>query len=243
MENKFKVEDRVKCIKTSSVFFGKIGTIQIDDRSGIPYRVKYGSGEYEFDWHREDDITLAEKEEYKVGDVVRLVSKRPDNWNFAGEMDEFLGTVQRIRRIKFEPGKNRNQVWFVDVKTNGWVFFDDSIECIVDPETIPEAVQVNLIEEEREELKKTSNEFDNLGGIIEKSIVDNVIPLVEKRIIDNLGDLTKRVTTVAVKVNDEEIKETVLQAHKQFKNVLTLINNKIPVMLVGAAGSGKTRNM
>jgi len=43
------------------------------------------------------DIT--ERDAYKAGDIVVLVSKRPIGWNFNGEMDEFLGRVVKLTGI------------------------------------------------------------------------------------------------------------------------------------------------
>ena len=49
------------------------------------------------------DIT--ERDAYKAGDIVVLVSKRPIGWNFNGEMDEFLGRVVKltsVRKVRIE---------------------------------------------------------------------------------------------------------------------------------------------
>jgi hypothetical protein len=39
------------------------------------------------------------KQNYKVGDTVKLVSKRPSTWNAKGLMDKFLGQVVKIKSI------------------------------------------------------------------------------------------------------------------------------------------------
>jgi len=42
---------------------------------------------------------IKERDTYKVGDIVVLTSKRPNTWNYDGEMDEFLGRVVKLTYI------------------------------------------------------------------------------------------------------------------------------------------------
>ena len=39
------------------------------------------------------------RDTYKAGDIVVLVSKRPNTWNYDGEMDEFLGKTVKLTYI------------------------------------------------------------------------------------------------------------------------------------------------
>jgi len=74
-----------------------------------------------------------DKPEYKVGDKVRLVSKRPAGWNFAGKMDSYLGKEVIITGID----TSFSFFWFDG--SSGWVFSLRDIECKVDaPEDKPE---------------------------------------------------------------------------------------------------------
>jgi MoxR-like ATPase len=75
---------------------------------------------------------------------------------------------------------------------------------------------------------------------LEDTIIDKVIPLFKKRVQKDYKDIFQDITTVVIKLDDKEIKRTSMQAHEQFKNVLTLVANNIPAMLTGGAGSGKT---
>lgn len=74
---------------------------------------------------------------------------------------------------------------------------------------------------------------------LEQEIADKVIPYVKRKVNKELKDLYKNVVEVTVKKDDVEISQTMV-VHEKFKNLLLLINNNIPVMLTGSAGSGKT---
>ena len=63
---------------------------------------------------------IKERDTYKAGDIVVLVSKRPIGWNYNGEMDEFLGRVVKLTGI----GKIR--IEFVGSKI--WGFKPSDIE-------------------------------------------------------------------------------------------------------------------
>ena len=43
---------------------------------------------------------IEERDTYKEGDIVVLVSERPNTWNFMGRMDEFLGRVVKLTYIE-----------------------------------------------------------------------------------------------------------------------------------------------
>ena len=63
---------------------------------------------------------IKERDAYKVGDIVVLVSKRPMGWNFEGHMDEFLGRVVKIA------GVGKIHIDFVGIST--WAFSPSDIE-------------------------------------------------------------------------------------------------------------------
>ena len=65
-------------------------------------------------------MLLNMKEEYKVGDWVKLVSERPDEWNQDGLMDKYLGKVVQVTDIL----GNR----LVFDKMDGWGFSVNDIE-------------------------------------------------------------------------------------------------------------------
>lgn len=96
------------------------------------------------------------------------------------------------------------------------------------------------------EIENENNEKENkkIMGIetksLEEAICEGVMPFLKKKMEKEYKDLCKGVTTVVVKLDEEEIKKTTVQTHEQFKNVLTLVSNKIPAMLTGPAGSGKS---
>ena len=43
---------------------------------------------------------IEERDTYKEGDIVVLVSERPNTWNFMGGMDEFLGRIVTITSVE-----------------------------------------------------------------------------------------------------------------------------------------------
>lgn len=75
---------------------------------------------------------------------------------------------------------------------------------------------------------------------LEEVIANKAMPFVREKINEQFNDILKGITTISVKKPDETIKEITEITHNKFKEVLTLVNNNIPVMLTGGAGSGKT---
>ena len=238
---KYKIGDRIKCN-------GRVHSF-LEDKKGIVLFVSNDAYAVEFDFYHSAFHSCAgfckekrgywvtEKEidglmpKYKVGDIVKIRDDLEEGKDYGkheiycnNRMAELKGTLKKIKAI--------DEDYFYLEGSSGWIWVEEMFDNVVSP-------VVEIIEKEKEVEKEMAKRID-LGETIEKAIVESVIPIVEKRIMENVEDITKRVTTIAVTVNDDEIKETVTQAHKQFKNVLTLINNKIPVMLVGSAGSGKT---
>lgn len=74
--------------------------------------------------------------EYKVGDTVKLVSKRPGTWNSKGDMDRFLGSVQKIKEI------SDFSVKFEDPHTQAWAFSFSCINSIVTSSSYPKVMWV-----------------------------------------------------------------------------------------------------
>jgi len=54
--------------------------------------------------------------EFKVGDKVKLINRRPDYWNREGKMDHFLNSTQIISYV----ADNDKRVCFE--KDEGWSF-------------------------------------------------------------------------------------------------------------------------
>ena len=55
---------------------------------------------------------IEERDAYKVGDIVVLVSKRPDTWNYEGEMNEFLGKTVKLTYVgKISINFDGSKVW------------------------------------------------------------------------------------------------------------------------------------
>lgn len=56
---------------------------------------------------------------------VKLVSKRPTHWNKKGEMDKYLGTIQKIYHVH-----ENGRVEFFNV--DKWRFEINDIECVIE---------------------------------------------------------------------------------------------------------------
>ena len=57
---------------------------------------------------------MQEKVKFKVGDRIKMPSKRPDRWDPEGKMDKYLSTIQTINQISGE--------WFNFKGSGGWSF-------------------------------------------------------------------------------------------------------------------------
>lgn len=85
-------------------------------------------------------------------------------------------------------------------------------------------------------MKKEIVNEDNLSDVL----VNKIYPTVRTKIMKEIGKITPNIITVALKKDDITVKETTDIMHKEFENILALVSNKIPVMLTGGAGSGKS---
>lgn len=70
------------------------------------------------------------------------------------------------------------------------------------------------------------------------------MPEIKERVLKEVDDLTKTVRksikTINIVQADGTKKEETSIVHEKFEEILTLVNNNIPVMLTGGAGSGKS---
>lgn len=66
----------------------------------------------------------------KIGDIVKLVSERPDGWNNYGEMDRFLDSIQTISNVC---GTN-NKLTFNIIDGKSWVFSLNDIVKVLNNE-------------------------------------------------------------------------------------------------------------
>ena len=89
--------------------------------------------------------------------------------------------------------------------------------------------------------KKT--EKTDLERTLEEEIINRIFPEVRDKILEEtnalITDTHKNIKTIVVKEGDIE-KPTTLFVHQKFDDILLLVSNKIPVMLTGGAGSGKS---
>jgi len=126
---------------------------------------------------------------------------------------------------------------------------EEGVIVEVDNDDMPYDVYIEKIDDRRwfkeqniEEVKgtvKKRTRYNVVDGTLEQIVAEKAMPFVKEKINEQFGDLFKNITTIAVNT-PEGIKETTHLTHKKFKDILTLVSNKIPVMLTGGAGSGKT---
>lgn len=92
-------------------------------------------------------------------------------------------------------------------------------------------------------MKKETNK-DIIEETLENKIITTIMPEIKERVLKEVDDLTKTVRksikTIKVVKADGTKKEETSIVHEKFEEILTLVNNNIPVMLTGGAGSGKS---
>ena len=90
------------------------------------------------------------------------------------------------------------------------------------------------METDKKELKKS----------LEEQIIDSILPEVKEKILKEVDEITKSVKKgirkIVVKDASGRKKEQTVCVHNKFNEVLLLVNNNIPAMLTGGAGSGKS---
>ena len=85
---------------------------------------------------------------------------------------------------------------------------------------------------------------DIIEETLEKKIISSIMPEIKDQILKEVDDIIKstrkRIKTIQViKPDGTKTQETDL-VHEKFEEILMLVNNNIPVMLTGGAGSGKS---
>jgi MoxR-like ATPase len=85
---------------------------------------------------------------------------------------------------------------------------------------------------------------DLVQETLEEKIVKSILPEVKEKIIQEVdeitGNLRKNIKTVVIKDVKGKKKQITTLVHKKFDQILLLVSNKIPVMLTGGAGAGKS---
>lgn len=230
--SKFKIGDRVKEIGLYKGY--GYGTVIADeptmgvrfDKENIQLHSCDGKCEAGHGWWCNDEYVQLISQ-YQVGDKVKIRSDLVDEKYygfsmFNPAMRKYVGRVGTIDMVDTE-----RDVFMLDIG-GSWSWTAEMVEPVIEIEKVEE-VEEKKIGEERRKM-----------SVLEEEIVEKVMPYFKKKIQKEFKDITKGITTVAIKINEEEVKEKTVQAHKQFTNLLTLVSNKIPAMLTGPAGSGKT---
>ena len=85
---------------------------------------------------------------------------------------------------------------------------------------------------------------DVIKDTLQKEIIDRIMPDVKEQVMKEVDEITKnvrkRIKTIKIKKADGTKIEKTDIVHEKFEEILTLVNNNIPVMLTGGAGSGKS---
>ena len=91
---------------------------------------------------------------------------------------------------------------------------------------------------------ETETKQDIIKDTLESKIIDSVMPEIKEKVMKEVDDLTKtvrkRIKTIKIKQADGKTTTHTDIVHEKFEEILTLVNNNIPVMLTGGAGSGKS---
>lgn len=91
---------------------------------------------------------------------------------------------------------------------------------------------------------KKETKKDIIEETLENKIVATIMPEIKERVLKEVDDITKTVRksikTINVKKADGTKTQQTSVVHAKFEEILTLVNNNIPVMLTGGAGSGKS---
>lgn len=93
-------------------------------------------------------------------------------------------------------------------------------------------------------MKKNETNKDIIKETLENTIIESIMPEIKERVLKEVDNITKTVRksikTIKVTKPDGTKKEETSIVHEKFEEILTLVNNNIPVMLTGGAGSGKS---
>lgn len=142
--------------------------------------------------------------------------ENPDRWSV--KQIEFAIYRNKLFSI------NHNNELTISTK-NFYSVYNYKILNIAD--LLNESVSESESEGEKEEMK------DIIKETLEKKIINSILPDVKKEIMKSCGEIVSNVTTVVVKLDEKVIKKSTEKAHYKFKDLLTFVNNNIPVMLTG----------
>lgn len=85
---------------------------------------------------------------------------------------------------------------------------------------------------------------DIIKDTLQKEIIDRIMPDIKEQVMKEVDGITKnirkRLKTIKIQQADGTKIEQTDIVHEKFEEILTLVNNNIPVMLTGGAGSGKS---
>lgn len=85
---------------------------------------------------------------------------------------------------------------------------------------------------------------DIIEETLEKKIISSIMPEIKEQILKEVDDIIKstrkRIKTIQVIQPDGTKTQETDLVHEKFEEILMLVNNNIPVMLTGGAGSGKS---
>ena len=93
-------------------------------------------------------------------------------------------------------------------------------------------------------MEKEETKQDIIQDTLQKEIVSRILPDIKEQVMQEVNTMTKnirkRIKTIQVKKADGTTTKQTDIVHEKFEEILTLVNNNIPVMLTGGAGSGKS---
>lgn len=162
---------------------------------------------------------------FKVGDRVRIIESVVQH-----SLGFNIGDIRTITKVDADDPQYTYKL--NEVAKGNWHW-----AC----EQELELVEINNEEERKEEKKEEIKmEKDLMKETLEQKIIDSILPDIKKQVMKQCKDITKNITTVVVKLDEEIIKKSTENTHNKFKDLLTLVNNNIPAMLTGGAGSGKS---
>ena len=93
-------------------------------------------------------------------------------------------------------------------------------------------------------MRKKETKKDIVEETLESKIIQTILPEIKEKVMKEVDTITdnikKGIKTIQVKKADGTTIEETTIVHEKFEEILTLVNNNIPVMLTGGAGSGKS---
>lgn len=150
--------------KSKKYKIGTIVSLTLNDKTDLPFFTVEGESDRQcFNWGWLKPVK--KEEDYRVGDWVLLVDKRPSNWNPDGKMDEYLGTIQQIRSCG---GIDYTLVGCERSCGTPWSFQKDNFVKKVDAPkkvVVPKEVVEQIRTPEKDISKKSFDKFE-IGDIV-----------------------------------------------------------------------------